>query len=158
MGFLQDTEEREIVFKLQQKNILVHLSKDSVFYTSLEVDCRARCHLWWFPQIRGIYFGSTNAYNEKPDSLFQYLYDWIKVIEDFATNHDKEHVRFETKHNYTYELTAHKLYIFIYAISFTRDDKWHFCTPWVKLKKKTITEFKDHLLEYTKEHNINIRL
>jgi hypothetical protein len=175
---------KEIMFKLHQRHIVVYLSDyigleylglESSPVSYLHVKCRIRCSDLRFPKIktRALYFVDNyrdyydyyNDYidnhhiNKKMDFLCQNLYDWIKEIEDFAIDQNLDSITFTTKNNLSYHLVVHKSHIIIYAVSFIGGDQKGFnCVPWVKLKKKTITEFKRHLLEYTKEHNISIRL
>lgn len=115
-------------------------------------------------QYEGFYGAKRNE--KTVDSLFQNLYDWIKEIEDFALNHARHGVSYKMNYHNVYDssrrrdyyLEAHRSYIKISTEKFWADMYLADCERWAKMNLKDITEFKKRLLEYTKEHNISIRL
>ena len=104
--------------------------------------------------------------NEKTvDSLFQNLYDWLKEIEDFAINHVKHRVSYKMNYHNVYNwkddyyyLEAHRSYIKISTSIYKRDEGGYTCDRWTIMNLNDITELKKLFLDFTKEHNISIRL
>ena len=125
----------EIVLKIHKKRIAVYLSK---FPSSLEVECPTKEYGDWFYKKGHIYWDNDKTL----DSLFQNLYDWIKEIEDFATNlhrfsmnPTRNRTDFETIDHIEYSLYGDSIYIYINALSYAHDnDKkrtrvWSFLEP-----------------------------
>jgi hypothetical protein len=182
--------KERIIFTLPQNEMYVKLEEyrdrdDKNHDTALYVNCIVHCSEWKHTKIAEIFTEGTYnpnilltagdtlyrkifPYDEGRtiDSLFQHLYNWIKEIENFATNSRVGDTVTMNYHNYyccstldqhDYYLTVHPDYITISTSIYMRDQMGAFCVRWTKMKLKTITEFKKRLLDYTANHKISIK-
>jgi len=164
--YLNSYSQFDEIVILKEGDIKVYFlqdrQNDTIFeFQWIRVEGKARRSDKLFSEKWVIYWDKTVEFisNDLKDSLFQNLYNWIKDLDDFATNPDINNP--VVKPNYkSYHLIAHKSHIsFMSPVFFTIDQKGYGNHGmWVKMKVKTIREFKKSLIDYITSHNISIKL
>ena len=157
MGYSQSRYEcSEVLFTVDQTNIKVHLgvSFNNGLYdnASIYVTSVIGWH-WrgWLPKTSHCFGEYTwQGENENVDSLFQHLYNWIKEIELFTNNYNRNDIKdFLKRHSSDYLIVSNGKV----SIKSSIGDDPDRCT----MSFEDIKNFKRQLIEYTHRNGIIIR-
>jgi hypothetical protein len=153
--YLQSQNNKDIIFRLDDVNMKVHLTRDSVNLV-LFVDARIGYefrilpYFLFYPKIAKLFI--ADGYVDHQNLVFQRLYNWIKEIESFFIKYHKESCTTSAMmiNNFN-SLTTHRSYILIK--DFNMDVPYR-CA----MSLRDIRCFERRLIRYTRKHKIDIKI